>query len=137
MMAVRVLGEPCPMCNPSSRGQVPVLPPDFEIDATRLPENVAVERDHKIINLVERAGRKLEPSLVHAGRAMVQRMEAKPYRLLNVMVRRCTLNRDRFRWGVHEEIDGRLVGSALGSYATEREATHAGNAAARAIRRAG
>ena len=40
---------------------------------------------------------------------MVQRMEAKPYRLLNVTVRRCTLNRDRFRWGVQEEIDGRLV----------------------------
>ena len=68
---------------------------------------------------------------------MVRRMQAKPYRLLTVTVRRCTLNRDRFRWGVQEEIDGRVVGSALSSYATEREATHAGNAAARAIRRAG
>ena len=25
-------GMPCPDCNPSSRGKVPVLPPDFEID---------------------------------------------------------------------------------------------------------
>jgi hypothetical protein len=25
-------GMPCPICNPSSRGKVPVLPPDFEID---------------------------------------------------------------------------------------------------------
>ena len=25
-------GMPCPDCNPSSRGKVPVLPPDFEVD---------------------------------------------------------------------------------------------------------
>ena len=25
-------GMPCPDCNPSSRGKVPVLPPDLEID---------------------------------------------------------------------------------------------------------
>jgi hypothetical protein len=25
-------GMPCPVCNPSSRGKVPILPPDFEID---------------------------------------------------------------------------------------------------------
>ena len=67
---------------------------------------------------------------------MVRRMEAKPYRLLEMKVRRCTLDRHRFRWGVHE-VDGRVVGSALSSYATEPEATRAGNAAARTIRRNG
>jgi len=51
-------------------------------------------------------------------------------------VRRCTLDRHRFRWSV-QEVDGRVVGSALSSYATEAEATRAGNAAARAIRRNG
>ena len=25
-------GMPCPICNPSSQGKVPILPPDFEID---------------------------------------------------------------------------------------------------------
>ena len=25
-------GMPCPICNPSSRGKVPILPPDFEVD---------------------------------------------------------------------------------------------------------
>ena len=67
---------------------------------------------------------------------MVRRMEAKQYRLLEMKVRRCTLNRHRFRWGV-QEVDGRVVGSALSSYATEAEATRAGNAAARSIRRNG
>ena len=27
-------GMPCPACNPSSRGKVPILPPDFDIDRT-------------------------------------------------------------------------------------------------------
>jgi hypothetical protein len=67
---------------------------------------------------------------------MVRRMEANPYRLLEMKVRRCTLDRRRFRWGV-QEVDGRVVGSALSSYATEAEATRAGNAAARTIRRNG
>jgi len=67
---------------------------------------------------------------------MVWRMQAKQYRHLAMKVRRCTLDRHRFRWSV-QEVDGRVVGSALSSYATEAEATRAGNAAARAIRRNG
>ena len=61
-----------------------------------------------------------------------RRMEAKPC-LLEMKVRRCTLNRHRFRWDV-QEVEGRVVDSALSSYATQAEATRAGNAAARAIR---
>ena len=58
------------------------------------------------------------------------------YRLLDVRVLRCTLDRSRFRWSVRER-DGRIVGASLQSHATEAEAFRAGNAAARAIRKRG
>ena len=32
--ACKGAGMPCPICNPSSRDKVPVLPPDFEVDRT-------------------------------------------------------------------------------------------------------
>ena len=67
---------------------------------------------------------------------MVGRMKAKLNRLLAMKVRRCTLDLDHFRWTV-QEVDGRVVGSAISSYATEAEAIRAGNSAARAIRRNG
>jgi hypothetical protein len=57
------------------------------------------------------------------------------YWLLDVKVVRCSLERHRYRWRVLDR-DGRLVGAASHSYATEPEAFRAGNAAARAIRKA-
>ena len=59
----------------------------------------------------------------------------EPYRLLDVRVLRCASDRNRFRWSVRER-DGRIVEAALHSYATEAEAFRAGNATARAIRKA-
>lgn len=51
-------GAPCPVRNPSSRGQVPFLPPVLELD--RPPEKVAAEdaAEDNVIALVERAWRK-------------------------------------------------------------------------------
>jgi len=60
------------------------------------------------------------------------------YRLLDVKVVRCASELHRFSWHVLEESDGRrLVGSSSQSYSTDADALRAGNAAARAIRRAG
>ena len=59
------------------------------------------------------------------------------YRLLDVKVVRCASEHHRFTWRVLECDGRRLVGSSSQSYLTEAEAFRAGNAAARAIRRAG
>ena len=61
---------------------------------------------------------------------------ATPYRLLDVKVLRCASDRSRFRWSVRER-DGRIVETALHTFATEAEAFRAGNAAARYIRKQG
>jgi hypothetical protein len=61
--------------------------------------------------------------------------QTEAYRLLDVKVVRCASECRRFRWRVL--CDGQLVGSSSQSYLTEAEAFRAGNAAARAIRRAG
>jgi hypothetical protein len=62
--------------------------------------------------------------------------QTEPYRLLDVEVVRCLLEPHRYRWRVLEQ-GRRLAGASSQSYATEAEAFYAGNAAARAIRRAG
>jgi hypothetical protein len=61
--------------------------------------------------------------------------QSASYWLLDVKVVRCSLERHRYSWRVLDR-DGRLVGAASHSYATEPEAFRAGNAAARAIRKA-
>jgi hypothetical protein len=63
------------------------------------------------------------------------RDQTTSYWLLDVKVIRCSLERDRYRWRVLDR-DRSLVGAASHSYATEPEAFRAGNAAARAIRKA-
>ena len=62
--------------------------------------------------------------------------QTAPYRLLVVKVGRFSSEQDRYHWQVLEE-DGRLAGVSSQSYPTDSEAFRAGNAAARAIRRAG
>ena len=59
-----------------------------------------------------------------------------PYRILDVRVGRCSIERERYRWRVLER-DGRLADASSHSYATEAEAFRAGNAAARTIRKSG
>ena len=61
--------------------------------------------------------------------------QTEPFRLLDVKVARCSSEQDRYRWRVLEE-GGRLAAASSQSYATDAEAFRAGNAAARAIRRA-
>jgi len=58
-----------------------------------------------------------------------------PYRLLTVRVKRCPDDPQSFRYYVLEK-DGQMAGGSIQSYASEAEAFRAGNAAARAIRRA-
>ena len=52
------------------------------------------------------------------------------YRVLDVTARR---RGSRFGWEIRES-DRRLIESSSGTYASDREAIHAGNRAARAIR---
>jgi len=61
--------------------------------------------------------------------------QTQAYRLLDVKVACCSSERNRFRWRVLER-GGQLVGAGSQSYSTEAEAFRAGNAAARAIRKA-
>jgi hypothetical protein len=61
--------------------------------------------------------------------------QTEDYRLLDVKVVSCASECHRFRWRVL--CDGELVGSSSRSFSTEAEAFRAGNAAARAIRKAG
>ena len=62
--------------------------------------------------------------------------QTEPFRLLDVKVARCSLEQHRYRWRVLEQ-DGRLADASSHSYPTEAEAFRAGNAVARAIRKAG
>jgi hypothetical protein len=42
-------GKPCPDCNPSSRGKVPVLPPDFEIVRSQRDENEVLDERGRLL----------------------------------------------------------------------------------------
>lgn len=86
--------------------------------------------------LLDSSDRAMGQVRTKAGVAMNYQLETAPYRLLDVKVDRCSLERHRYRWRVLER-DGRLAAASSHSYATEAEAFRAGNAAARAIRRAG
>jgi hypothetical protein len=59
-----------------------------------------------------------------------------PLRLLDVKVVRSALDRSQYEWRVFER-DGTFLQSSTQTYATERDALRDGNAAARAIRKAG
>ncbi len=58
------------------------------------------------------------------------------YRILDVIVRRCASDLAAYGSRVLES-DGRVLASSTRTFATEREALHDGNGAAREIRRTG
>ena len=98
-----------------------------------LESNELVNDEKRLTTSISRCLEGGESKMYNA-HTVQQRTE--PYRLLDVKVLRCAFDRNRFRWSVRER-DGRIVETALSSFATEAEAFRAGNAAARAIRKRG